>query len=304
MFICLGYNVDESSLNKYFKNSLKNKTVRILGVRALDLDTFETLDLSLDDIVENRLDIGGSVLDYAEIEKSVYVYVGAYNSIEYFQGGEYNLVSYESNNLSRPAFCNGKLVDGFPNNQSFRSNYIVNYMIGYIDLYINTITSGILVKAFDFELLNINYKDDELLGLSPRFSCNLDAKKFSINALNIYSDGDAHYINNTLAYIKTMHYEVEDELTYVVSNGVKYIAIGNLKNSFTLVVPQSVEDIQLVNVDNRLNKSYKILVSLEKYSLLVDKIYNSIGVDCDGEDGLAKKLKIINAFNIEVDTYG
>lgn len=84
MFICLGYNVDESSLNKYFKNSIKNKTVRILGVRALDLDTFETLDLSLDDIVENRLDIGGSVLDYAEIEKSVYVYVGAYDSIEYF----------------------------------------------------------------------------------------------------------------------------------------------------------------------------------------------------------------------------
>lgn len=303
MFICLGYNVSESSLNKYFKDRIKNKTVRITGVRALDLDTFETLNLSLDDIVENRLGIGGSALDYIEIEKSVYVYVGAYDSIEYFQGEEYNLVSYESNNLSRPVFCNGKLVDGFPNNQSFRSNYIVNYRIGYLDLYINTITSGVLVKACEFELLNINYKGDELSGLSPRFSCNLDSKKFSISALNIYRDGNVEYINNILAYIERLSYEAEGELTYVVSNGVKYIAIGNLRNSFTLVVPTSVEDIHLVNDDIRLDKRYKILVSLERYSLLVDKIYNSLDVECDGE-GLAKKLKIIKAFNIEVDTYG
>lgn len=302
MFICLGYNVDENSLNKYFKDSVKNNTVRILGVRALDLDTFETLDLSLDDIVENRLDIGGSGLDYDKIEKSVYVYVGEYYSIKYFQGGELNLISYTD--LRIPAFCNGKLVDGFPNNQSFRSNYIVNYVIGYLDLYINTINFGILVKACEFELLNINYKDDELSGLSPRFSCNLDTKKFSISALNIYRDGNIEYINNILAYIERLFYEAEDELTYVVSSGVKYIAIGNLRNSFTLVVPQSVEDIHLVNVDNRLNKDYKILVSLERYSLLVDKIYDSIGIKCEDEDSLVEKLKIINAFNIEVDTYG
>ena len=302
MFICLGYNVSESSLNKYFKDSVKNNTVRILGVRALDLDTFEHLDFSLDDIVENRLDIGGSGLDYDKIEKSVYVYVGEYYSIKYFQGGELNLISYTD--LRIPVFCNGKLVDGFPNNQSFRSNYIVNYVIGYLDLYINTINFGILVKACEFELLNINYKDDELSGLCPRFSCNLDTKKFSISALNIHNDGNIDYINNTLAYIKSIYYDTEDELTYVVSNGVKYIAIGNLRNSFTLVVPQSVEDIHLVNVDNRLNKSYKLLVSLERYSLLVDKIYDDIGVDCDGEDSLVEKLKIINAFNIEVDTYG
>ena len=302
MFICLGYNVDENSLNKYFKDRIKNKTVRITGVRALDLDTFETLDLSLDDIVENRLDIGGSGLDYDKIEKSVYVYVGEYYSIKYFQGGELNLISYTD--LRIPAFCNGKLVDGFPNNQSFRSNYIVNYVIGYLDLYINTINFGILVKACEFELLNINYKDDELSGLSPRFSCNLDTKKFSISALNIYRDGNIEYINNILAYIERLFYEAEDELTYVVSSGVKYIAIGNLRNSFTLVVPQSVEDIHLVNVDNRLNKDYKILVSLERYSLLVDKIYDSIGIKCEDEDSLVEKLKIINAFNIEVDTYG
>ena len=302
MFICLGYNVSESSLNKYFKDSVKNNTVRILGVRALDLDTFETLDLSLDDIVENRLDIGGSGLDYDNIEKSVYVYVGEHNSIKYFQGGEFNLISYTD--LRIPVFCNGKLVDGFPNNQSFRSNYIVNYVIGYLDLYINTINFGILVKACEFELLNINYKDDELLGLCPRFSCNLDTKKFSVSALNIHNDGNIDYINNTLAYIKSIYYDTEDELTYVVSNGVKYIAIGNLRNGFTLVVPQSVEDIHLVNADNRLNKSYKILVSVERYSLLVDKIYDSIGVDCDGEDSLDEKLKIINSFNIEVNTYG
>lgn len=52
MFVCLGYNVSESSLNKYFKDKNKNKLVRILSVRVLDLDTFETLDLSLDDIVK------------------------------------------------------------------------------------------------------------------------------------------------------------------------------------------------------------------------------------------------------------
>ena len=125
-----------------------------------------------------------------------------------------------------------------------------------------------------------------------------------MSALNIYSDGNIDYINNTLAYIKSIYYDTEDELTYVVSNGVKYIAIGNLRNSFTLVVPQSVEDIHLVNADNRLNKDYKILVSLEMYSLLVDKIYDSIGIKCESEDSLVEKLKIINSFNIEVDTYG
>ena len=76
MFLCLGYNVSEGSLNKYFKDKIKNKNLRILGVRVLDLDTFETLDLSLDDIAKNKLDIGGSALDYDEIEESVYVYMG------------------------------------------------------------------------------------------------------------------------------------------------------------------------------------------------------------------------------------
>ena len=141
-------------------------------------------------------------------------------------------------------------------------------------------------------------------GLSPRFSYNLDTKKFSISALNIYRDGNVEYINNILAYIERLLYEAEDELTYVISKGVKYIAIGNLRNSFTLVVLTSVEDIHLVNDDIRLDKRYKILVSLERYSLLVDKIYDSLYGECDGEDGLAKKLKIINEFNIEVDTYG
>ena len=84
---------------------------------------------------------------------------------------------------------------------------------------------------------------------------------------------------------------------------LEIVLLGNLRNSFTLVVPTSVEDIHLVNDDIRLDKRYKILVSLERYSLLVDKIYNSLDVECDGE-GLAKKLKIIKAFNIEVDTYG
>ena len=296
MFICLGYNVSESSLNRYFKDKNKNKLVRILGARVLDLDTFETLDLSLDDIVENRISIGGSVLDYSHIEKSVYVYMG-HGKIEYFQGGEYNLVVYEVYNLSRPAFCNGELVYDFPNCHSFRSRHIVNYMIGYFDLYINITTSGILVKAYGFDLLNIDYTD---YGVCPVFSDSLDTDKFSLCALDIGSVGGIEYINNILAYVK----DPLDNFTYVVNNGVKYIAVGRFSNSFTLVVPPSVEDIHFLRADTDIDKRYNILVSKEKYSLLVDKIYDNIEIRCDNEDSIAEKLKIINSLNIEVSTYG
>lgn len=298
MFVCLGYNVSESSLNKYFKDKNKNKVVRILGVRVLELDAFETLDLSLDDIVKNKIEISGSILDYDDIEKSVYVYMG-HGKIEYFQGGEYNLVVYEVYNLSRPAFCNGELVDDFPNYHSFRSKHIVNYRIGYFDLYINIITSGILVKAYEFDLLNIDYTD---YGVCPMFSCRLDADKFSLCDLDISSVGGVEYINNILAYIKNSL----DNFTYVVNNGVKYIAIGSFKNSFTLVVPPSVEDIRFIRFDDNIdNKRYNIVVNKEKYSLLVDKLYDNIGIYAElGKDSLAEKLKIINSLNIEVSTYG
>ena len=296
MLICLGYNVSESSLNRYFKDKNKNKLVRILGARVLDLDTFETLDVSLDDIVENRISIGGSVLDYSHMEKSVYVYMG-HGKIEYFQGGEYNLVVYEVYNLSRPAFCNGELVYDFPNCHSFRSRHIVNYMIGYFDLYINITTSGILVKAYGFDLLNIDYTD---YGVCPVFSDSLDTDKFSLCALDISSVGGIEYINNILAYVK----DPLDNFTYVVNNGVKYIAVGRFSNSFTLVVPPSVEDIHFLRADTDIDKRYNILVSKEKYSLLVDKIYDNIEIRCDNEDSIAEKLKIINSLNIEVSTYG
>lgn len=302
MFVCLGYNVSESSLNRYFKDKNKNKLVRILGVRVLDLDTFETLDLSLDDIVKNEIEINGSILEYDCIADSIYVYyvhTGEGGKIEYFQEGEYNTVAYDPCSLNIPAFCNGELVDGFPDIQSFRSKHIVKYNIGYLDLYINIVTSGILIKAYGFEIMNINYTDDiDRL----RFSCVLNYKKTSLGALDISNDGDIRYINNILAYIKNSL----DNFTYVVNNGVKYIAIGSFKNSFTLVVPPSVEDIRFIRFDDNIdNKRYNILVNKEKYSLLVDKLYDNIGIYAElGKDSLADKLKIINSLNIEVSTYG
>lgn len=303
MFVCLGYNVSESSLNKYFKDKNKNKVVRILSVRVLDLDTFETLDLSLDDIVKNKIEISGSILDYDDTADSTYVYytyvyMEESGKIEYFQEGEYNTVAYDPCSLNIPAFCNGELVDGFPDIQSFRSKHIVKYNIGYLDLYINIITSGILIKAYGFEIMNINYTDDiDRL----RFSCVLNYKKTSLGALDISNDGEIRYINNTLAYIKNSL----DKFTYVVNNGVKYIAIGSFKNSFTLIVPPSVEDIRFIRFDDDINnKRYNILVSKEKYSLLVGKLYDNIEIRCDNEDSITEKLKIINSLNIEVSIYG
>ena len=295
MFICLGYNVSESSLNKYFKDKDKNKVVRILGVKVLDLDTFETLDLSLDDIAKNKIEIGGSVLDYDEIAESVYVYMGENGSLEYFQGGPHCIVAYDPYSLSMPAFCNGELVDGFPKIQSFRSRHVLNYEIEYLDLYINIITSGILVKVCGFDLLDINYTDYKTC---PRFSCSLGINMPSLGALDISSVGSILYINNILAYVKNS----SDNFTRVVNNGVKYIAISSLRNSFTLVVPPSVEDIHFSRFDSSIDKKYNILVSKERYGLLVDKIYDSLGID--GWDSLSEKLKIINSFNIEVSTYG
>lgn len=221
--------------------------------------------------------------------------------IEYFEEGEYNTVAYDPCSLNIPAFCNGELVDGFPDIQSFRSKHIVKYNIGYLDLYINIITSGVLIKAYGFEIMNINYTDDiDRL----RFSCVLNYKKTSLGALDISNDGEIRYINNTLAYIKNSL----DKFTYVVNNGVKYIAIGSFKNSFTLVVPPSVEDIRFVKYDDINNKRYNILVSKEKYSLLVDKLYDSIGAYDElggiGGNSLDEKIELINEFNIEVSTYG
>ena len=294
MFICLGYNVSESSLNKYFKDKDKNKVVRILGVKVLNLDTFETLDLSLDDIAKSKLEIGGSVINYNKLEKSVYVYMGESGSLEYFQGGEYNLVAYEPGNLSRPAFCNGELVAGFPSVQSFRSRHIVSYGIGNFILYIDILNYGISVKAHNFELLNINYKDDKL---APIFGCVLN-KRYELKGFECRDSSGIEYINDTLASIVN---PVND--MYLIENGIKYVYIGSISNHLKIVIPPSVDDIRLADGAFK-DKSYllDIIVSLERHSLLVDKIYDSLGID--GGDSLTEKLEIINSFNIEVSTYG
>lgn len=132
------------------------------------------------------------------------------------------------------------------------------------------------------------------------FSCSLDTDKFSLCALDISSAGGIDYINNILAYVK----DSLDNFTYVINNGVKYVAISSFSTSFTLVVPPSVEDIHFLRADTDIDKKYKILVSKEKYSLLVDRIYDSIEIRCDNEDSITEKLKIINSLNIEVSTYG
>lgn len=297
MFVCLGYNVSESSLNKYFKDKNKNKVVRILGARVLELDAFETLDLSLNDIVKNKIEISGSILDYDDIEKSVYVYMGENGKIEYFQGGEYNLVTYEPFNSSMPAFCNGELVSGFPERQSFKSNHIVYYKIGNFTLYIDVITSGISVKAYGFELLNVNYKGD---GLAPIYGEGL-GKVYELKDFDCRDTSGIEYINDTLASILN---PVDD--VYLIENGIKYVYIGGISRDLKVVVPPSVDDIHLADGHFK-DKSYlvEIVVNKEKYSLLVDKLYDNIGIYAElGKDSLADKLKIINSLNIEVSTYG
>lgn len=297
MFVCLGYNVSESSLNKYFKDKNKNKVVRILGVRVLELDAFETLDLSLDDIVKNKIEISGSILDYDDIEKSVYVYMGENGKIEYFQGGEYNRVTYEPFNSSMPAFCNGELVSGFPERQSFKSNRIVYYKIGNFTLYIDVITSGISVKAYGFELLNANYKSD---GLAPIFGEGL-GKVYELKDFDCRDTSGIEYINDTLASILN---PVDD--IYLIENGIKYVYIGGISRDLKVVIPPTVDDIHLADGHFK-DKSYlvEIVVNKEKYSLLVDKLYDNIGIYAElGKDSLADKLKIINSLNIEVSTYG
>lgn len=304
MRLLVGYDItDEAYINlkegKYM--DVYTEYFEINGIKVFDLENFDFYDVSIQDYIENQLDIIGCSIDFKNCSPEYDVSANAKGGLIF----KNDLGSKHI--LGRKRECS--LL--FYNNRAAIENgteWYMTYKHNAFTIVIELETLNFEINVFGFTVLksgNFDSNYEDFIYSIPDFGYQREISDKLTDVLKsiVVTEDAVIYVNDILAICNSLK-----KIDFIIKNGIKYVVILFVVNYNNIVIPPSVDDIKVDKGNgaygsSMVNPIKLVLPRVKLHKLVADLLKSMFNFNYSGaletEMGLLKSES-----KIDIEVYG